>query len=532
MAICDILIVGSGIAGLSLAIKLNSEFPDKKIYIVTKEDELESNTRYAQGGIAVVTDQINDSFQKHIEDTLRAGDGLCNKQVVEKVIQHAQNALLDLTENGVDLDRDENGNYVVGREGGHSRSRIVHYKDMTGFQVAVSLLVKVKTLPGIVLLSDHAAIDLITDRNLPSPNTDEITCYGAFILNKKQLTVEKYLSRVTILATGGVGQVYKTTTNPKVATGDGIAIAHRAGAAISNMEFIQFHPTAFYSDQTCSQSFLITEAIRGYGAFLRNCNGDRFMFKYNIQGELACRDVVARAIESEIRSTEHPCVYLDCTHLPADRLVADFPKIHSYCSEKGIDIAVDYIPVVPAAHYLCGGIDVDLSSRTSIKNLYALGECSHTGLHGANRLASNSLLEAVAFSEFCFQDIRKSIGSIAINSSALSIDHHFRIAAQMSIGLNVLKQKLQNLMTKHAGITRTNRGLMYALGYLELIDDRLELFYGGAISSQLLELRNLLISAKLIVIQSLNRKENRGTFYNTDLDIDYAFNSNKQGIYF
>jgi L-aspartate oxidase len=382
------------------------------------------------------------------------------------------------------------------------------------------------------MLSDHVAMDLITNRTMAGTEQDATACYGAFVLNKKDQKVEKYLSRVTVLATGGVGQVYKVTTNPKIATGDGIAIAHRAGAAITNMEFIQFHPTAFFSDNSSSPNFLITEAVRGYGAFLRNCNGDRFMFHYDAKGELACRDVVARAIESEIRSSGHPCVYLDCTRLPASQLLEDFPKIHSYCLEKGIDIAVDFIPVVPAAHYLCGGIDVDLCARTSIQSLYALGECAHTGLHGANRLASNSLLEAVAFSEFCFHDIRNSIESIPINSSALHLDSNYTITLQKSVGLNVLKEKLQNLMTKHVGITRTSKGLMYALGYLELIDDRLEKFFAGAVSPQILELRNMLISAKLVVIQSLNRTTNKGTFYNTDLDVDYALNSNKQRIYF
>jgi L-aspartate oxidase len=365
MVICDILIIGSGVAGLSLAIKLNSQFPDKKIYIVTKGEELESNTRYAQGGMSAVYSK-SDSFEKHIGDTLKAGDGLCRRDVVEKVVRYAQNALLDLTENGVELDHDPNGDFLLGKEGGHSHARIVHYKDMTGFQIAISLLIKVKTLPGITILSDHTAIDLITNRQLNSSIIESDECYGALIFDNKKHTVLKFPSRMTVLATGGIGQVYKVSTNPKVATGDGIAIAHRAGAAIENMEFIQFHPTAFYSTNSGQQNFLISEAIRGYGAYLRNYHGDRFLFKYHSQGELACRDVVARAIETEIKTGGCPCVFLDCTHLPARELINDFPNIYSYCAEKGIDMTVDLIPVVPAAHYLCGGIRVDLSSRTSI----------------------------------------------------------------------------------------------------------------------------------------------------------------------
>lgn len=528
MAICDVLIIGSGIAGLSLAIKLNNQFPDRKIYIVTKGDELDSNTRHAQGGISVVCDAKRDSLDKHIEDTLKAGDGLCNKQVVEKVIRHSQRALFDLTENGVDLDKDRNGDFLLGKEGGHSESRIVHYKDMTGFQIAVSLLVKVKTIPGIILLSDHTAIDLITDRHRAVLAPEANDCYGAFILNGKTNTVEKILSRVTVLATGGIGQVYKVSTNPGIATGDGIAMAHRAGAAIRNMEFIQFHPTAFYTGVPGDPNFLISEAIRGYGAFLRNYNGQRFAS----EGELACRDVVARAIENEIKTSGHPYVFIDCTHLPSKQLKEDFPNISSYCQKRGIDIANDLIPVIPAAHYLCGGIEVDGSARTSIDNLYALGECSHTGLHGANRLASNSLLEAVAFAEFCFQDIGKKIESVAISSAALSIECPYSTDNIGSTGLAVLKDKVQNLMTKYVGINRTSRGLKYALGYLELVDTRLDKFFPNAISRELLELRNIIITGKLIVVQSLNRKVNKGAFYNIDLDMNYAHDSNKQRIYF
>jgi L-aspartate oxidase len=531
MAICDVLIIGSGVAGLSLAIKLSSRFPDRKIYLVTKGDELQSNTRYAQGGISVVCDTTNDSFEKHIKDTLKAGDGLCDKEIVEKVIGHARHTLSDLIENGVDLDRDANGDFILAKEGGHSSARVVHYKDMTGFQIATSLLVKARSLPGITFLPRHTVIDLITDRHVDGSPVEVKNCFGALVLNEKNKTIETFTSRVTVLATGGIGQVYRTSTNPRIATGDGIGIAHRAGAVIRDMEFVQFHPTALHTHEHDSPHFLITEALRGYGALLRNCYGERFMLKYDPQGELACRDIVARAIENEIKATGYPCVFIDCAHLPADALIRDFPKIYAHCREKSIDITRDLIPVIPAAHYLCGGIHVDGASRTSINNLYALGECSHTGLHGANRLASNSLLEAVAFSEFCFQHISKSIGSIAINP-ALKAEHAYCIESIDGAGLAVVREKVQNVMTKYAGISRTTKGLKYALGYLELAENRLDEFYPDIVSTELLELRNILIAAKLIVVQSLNRRINKGTFYNIDLDTNYAFDPNKQGIHF
>ena len=525
MVICDVLIIGSGIAGLSLAIKLSMQFPDRKILVVTKGDELDSNTVHAQGGISAVCDFKNDSFEKHIEDTLKAGHGLCNREVVEKVIRYGQDALRDLTENGVDFDRDNNRAFVLGQEGGHSCSRIVHYKDMSGFQIAVSLLLKVKTLPGITLLPSHTVIDLITSR-LISPESKVEECHGALILNDKTKTVQKFLSRVTVLATGGIGQVYKTTTNPENATGDGIGIAHRAGASIRNMEFIQFHPTAFYSNQNESPNFLISEAIRGQGAFLRNCNGERFMFKYDSQGELACRDVVARSIENEIKTTGC-CVYVDCRHLSRDDLMKCFPKIYSFCMKKDIDITTDLIPVIPAAHYLCGGISVDISARTSVNNLYAIGECSDTGLHGAKRLASNSLLEAVAFSEFCFQHIRRTIGSVAINSTAINCEFPYQVEKEKGAALSVLREKVQACMTKYVGIRRTTKGLQYALGYLELAEKRLTEYYLKCISTELLEFRNILITSKLVIVHSLNRKINIGAFYNVDLDGDHVFDLNR-----
>ncbi len=520
MALCDILIVGSGVAGLSLAIRLNKEFPNRKIVIITKGSETESNTWLAQGGISAVCDTTHDSFESHIRDTINAGAGLCRKAVVKDVIERAPKALATLVENGTEFDRDSSGEFVLGREGGHSAARIVHYKDMTGFQIAISLLVKVKTLPNIEVLSHHLAVDLITDRQ-PKGQRAAASCVGAVVFDKKASTFENYIARVTVLACGGSGQVYKITTNPSVATGDGIAIAHRAGALIRNMEFIQFHPTAFVNNEDTSSYFLITEALRGSGAYLVNVEGKRFMYDYDAAGELACRDVVARAIVDQMSLTKHRCVYLDCRHLDPIKLKADFPKIYRHLAQKGIDIDQNLIPVIPAAHYTCGGIDVDRSAKTSIANLYALGECSHTGLHGANRLASNSLLEAVVFSDFCFQHIKTILESTSLRADLLENLTQYNII-ETSCGISIIKAKIQALMSKHVGVTRTNYGLHYADRYLTLLSEKFEQVYTNCFSAEIAELRNIMDCAKLIVKQSLARKRNAGSFYCKDLERAYV----------
>lgn len=529
MAICDVLIIGSGIAGLSLAIKLNKEFPDRKIFIVTKESETQSNTTYAQGGISVVSDTSNDSFQSHVSDTLKAGAGLCNKEVVERVVSQAPHALFELIENGTEFDRDSSGDLVLAREGGHSNSRIVHYKDMTGFQIAVSLLVKVKSLPGVVLLSHHVAVDLIIGERSKKESENRNTCSGTVVFDKKRRRFENYVSRVTVLATGGVGQVYQANTNPSIATGDGIAMAYRAGAVIKNMEFIQFHPTAFFLNNDTAPHFLITEALRGHGAYLRNSVGERFMLKYDSSGELACRDVVSRAIEEEIGLSGHPCVYLDCRHLDPETLKRAFPKVHGHCAEKGIDICKDLIPVMPAAHYLCGGIEVDSSSMTTIDNLYAVGECSCTGLHGANRLASNSLLEAAVFADFAFRSIKSTLGSAVVHAEALKNRINYQLV-ETSPGINLIRNKVRMLMTKRAGVVRSTEGLLHALKYLSLLSEKFEEVYGNSFSAEIGELRNLIVCANLIVKQSLERARNVGVFYNRDLDLNYLIDSSQPRV--
>lgn len=518
----DVLIIGSGIAGLSVAIKVAQNFPDRQCVIITKQESAESNTRYAQGGIAVVSDFAHDSFEAHIADTLSAGDGLCDRQVVEHVVHQAPQRLKELMEAGADFDRDESGALILGREGGHKANRIIHSKDVTGLNISTALLERVKALPNISVLSHHVAIDLLLSDDIDERGGRKASCQGAWVLNLETGRIEQYRAYHTVLATGGIGQLYATTTNPLIATGDGIAMASRAGARISNMEFIQFHPTALY-DPGSNPAFLISEAVRGQGAYLRNADGERFVFRYHVDGELACRDVVARAIASEIAQSHEPCVYLDCTHISKDILTRHFPNILQTCLAKGIDITRDYVPVAPAAHYLCGGIDVDLKSRTSIKRLYAVGECSNTGLHGANRLASNSLLEATVFAHNCFEDISASLKGRSYRVDDFAAHNMTGVTYPIDdvAALAKKKEQLQRLMTRYAGIVRSNDGLEQAskeIGVLESACSEGRLY--AIHSPEWYELRNMLVCAKLIVDQSLLRQENRGGFFNRDLRYD------------
>lgn len=530
MPVTDVLIIGSGIAGLSVAIKAAQRFPHCKFCVITKEESIESNTRYAQGGIAVVSDLTKDSFEEHIRDTLNAGDGLCDAAVVKKVIRQAPFRLQELMDIGVDFDRDLFGNLILGREGGHHANRIVHCQDATGIKLSTALLEKVKTLPNITLLAYHVALDLITEEEALKKQAGKNFCYGAYVLDLKTNRIEKQVARLTVLATGGVGQLYRVTTNPLIATGDGIAMAYRAGAKVSNMEFVQFHPTAL-CEPDMNPAFLISEAIRGHGAYLRNNTGERFMFQYHNDGELACRDVVSRAIAMEI--LERECVYLDCTHIPADDILNRFPNIYRKCLSKGIDITRDFIPVAPAAHYLCGGIDVDFRGRTSVRNLYACGECSNTGLHGANRLASNSLLEATVFAHNCFLDIEKCLDQVSIPATILEWNDQSSALHGNFSGLSEMKTSLQNLMTQFAGIVRTTAGLHFALKEVSAMDEKIRKVENQFIlSAPWHELRNMITCAYLIVKQSLQRKENKGAFYNRDLDKNkHEHDQNKQGVH-
>lgn len=512
----DVLIIGSGIAGLSVAIKVAERYPRRQVLLITKQESAESNTRYAQGGIAVVSDFVNDSFEDHVADTLQAGDGLCDIDVVEHVVHQAPERLRELIAIGASFDRLPSGALMLGREGGHKANRIIHSQDVTGLNISTALLEKVKTLANVRLLSHHVAVDLITE---DSTRTKTRSCRGAYVLDLEQNKVEQYVALFTVTATGGAGQLYKTTTNPLIATGDGIAMAYRAGARVSHMEFVQFHPTALYDPGT-SPAFLVSEAVRGQGAYLRNALGKRFMFEYHADGELACRDVVSRAIASEIVATGSPYVYLDCTHIPPAELLSHFPNIYQTCLAKGIDITKDYIPVAPAAHYLCGGIDVDLNSMTSIQNLYACGECSNTGLHGANRLASNSLLEATVFAHDCFKHISGKLDSMTSFADVKESKIICSPSALATSEMAEMKGRVQTIMTREAGIVRSTAGMEGALEEIQTLAHRLtDEKNAFVLSASWYELRNMVTCAILILGQSLQRKENKGGFFNKNLEV-------------
>lgn len=497
------LIIGSGVAGLTFAIKIADQFPDKKVTIITKANEDESNTKYAQGGIAIVTDKAEDSYQKHIQDTLICGDGLCDPTVVEMVITEGPKRLKELIEWGAKFDKNVKGTLDLGKEGGHSENRVVHHKDQTGQEIQRAILFQVHQKENITVLDHHFAIDLITENN---------RCLGAYVLNQKTNEILTFQSDFTLLATGGIGHIYGHTTNPIIATGDGIAMAFRANAAIKEMEFIQFHPTALY-DASTGTSFLISEAVRGFGAYLRTKNGHRFMLDYDSRGDLASRDIVSQSIDLELKKTGDDCVYLDCTHLNMEAFIKHFPMIYERCKSIGIDLAKDWIPVVPAQHYLCGGIVVDKNGKTSVENLFACGECSRTGLHGANRLASNSLLEALVYSDKIYTYLANTSFE---NSQFDGIVSDWKLVEKPEINPDyVVKKKaeLQLLMRQNAGIVRHDADLLKAKEKLTQWQNEIEEKNKNyQISSDVRELQNMITVGTLIVQQSIERNENRGGF--------------------
>jgi len=510
----ELLIIGSGVAGLTLAVKYAETFPKKNITIVTKGTEDESNTKYAQGGVAVVLDDKTDSFQKHIEDTLISGDGLCNKDIVNMVITEGPKRLKELMVWGAQFDLDPTGNLDLGKEGGHSEFRVVHYKDITGYEIERALLARAHQLKNIQILPHHFAIDLITEHQL-NQNAPYTACFGAYVLNENNREIITIQADSTVLAAGGIGRVYGHTTNPNIATGDGIAMAYRAKARIKDMEFVQFHPTALYTKQEGS-AFLISEAVRGFGAYLRTKNGVRFMLNYDDRAELASRDIVSQSIDTELKKTDDSCVYLDCTHLDLDGFKNHFPNIYNTCLENNIDISKNWIPVVPASHYVCGGIEVDRNGKTSITNLFACGECSRTGLHGANRLASNSLLEALVYAH----NIYKYHVDFPVPGKKQEIPD-WQDGGTNSLKDGVLLEdnlkKLQAVMRDYVGIVRSNQRLLEAIALLDAIYTDMDALYRTSkISTTLCELRNMVNVAHLIIGQSLERKENRGGFYNKD----------------
>jgi L-aspartate oxidase len=524
----DFLVIGSGIAGLTYALKVAEAKPGKRVTVITKAHSDETNTKYAQGGIAGVWDDENDSYQKHIEDTLIAGDGLCNEKIVEIVVREGPERIREIIEWGAQFDKDPDGDYALGKEGGHSVNRILHHKDVTGREMERALLQKIQSLPNIRLITHCFVIDLITQHHLGylvTKSTLDIQCYGVYVLNLESNEIEKIISKVTVLAAGGNGQAYRTTTNPIIATGDGVAMAYRAKGRIENMEFIQFHPTALFQPGE-SPSFLITEAVRGDGGILRNKFGEAFMERYDERKDLAPRDIVARAIDSEMKKngTEH--VYLDCRHMGVEKFIHHFPNIYDKCLSIGIDVTKDMIPVAPAAHYSCGGIKTDEFAKTSIRNLYACGECASTGLHGANRLASNSLLEAMVFGHRAYLHSIERLKELealhpqgAVQAEAAIPDWNAegtREPKEMILITQSLKE-LQQVMSDYVGIVRTNVRLTRALKRLDLLFEETENLYRSTkVSPQLCELRNLISVGYLIVKGASFRKESRGLHFNTD----------------
>jgi L-aspartate oxidase len=537
----DFLVIGSGIAGLTYAAKIAEACPDKQVLVLTKTVSNETNTKYAQGGVAGVWDAVKDSYEKHIEDTLVAGDGLCNPHTVEIVVKEGPDRIREIIDWGAEFDKDEDGDYSLGREGGHSEYRILHHKDVTGQEMERALLEKVASLKNISIVNHCFVLDIITQHHmgyLVMKTTPNIQCFGVYVLNLQTQEIEKILATTTLLATGGNGSVYRTTTNPAIATGDGVAMVYRAKGRIENMEFIQFHPTALYEVGLRGQSFLITEAVRGDGGILRNHKGEAFMERYDERKDLAPRDIVARAIDSEmkINGTEH--VYLDCRHMDMEKFVHHFPNIYEKCKSIGIDVATQMIPVAPAAHYSCGGIKTDEHGCTSIDNLYAAGECASTGLHGANRLASNSLLEAMVFAHRAFlHTAPKNSQSGTTNGGQASavvptFQSPFGAVEEVSIpdwdarGTATPKEmilitqslkELQLLMSDYVGIVRNNIRLQRASRRLDLLHAEVEeLYRTSQLSPQLCELRNMITIGYLIVKGAQFREESRGLHFNTD----------------
>lgn len=513
----DVLVVGSGIAGLSYTLKLAQLKPDCRIVMLSKRDVLESNTKYAQGGIAVVQDFDDDSFEKHIQDTLIAGDGLCNPEVVSFVVKEGPDRLKELLAWGTNFDK-EGDHLHLGKEGGHTAHRIVHFKDKSGFEIQQSLISQLKKTPNVTLLENHTLVNLITEHQINS--SAQRRCYGAYVISLIDERIVKITAQATVLSTGGAGQVYEFNTNPSGATGDGIAAAYRAKVPISNIHFVQFHPTAL-QPKLEGETFLISEAVRGEGAVLKNHLGERFMFQYDARGELASRDIVARAIEIELNKSEDAMVYLDCSPIGEINFKNHFPTILEACHRVGVNPFVEGIPVVPAAHYFCGGIDVDEHSATPLKGLYAIGECSHTGLHGANRLASNSLLEALVFAHRAAQHSSDFLEGEKLDDAVFEQipdwKHYELVQDKERKTLTHLKKAVQSLMNRKVAIFKSTKGLLEAERELASLYKASEAWYvNHKLSPQICELRNLINIAYLIIKQSQNCTENKGGFFNND----------------
>jgi len=511
----DFLVIGSGIAGLSYALKVAAH---GKVLITTKSNAEETATKYAQGGIAAVM-YTPDTYEKHIRDTMIAGDELSDPEIVRITITESTERVKELIDWGTQFDKEESGRYNLAKEGGHSEHRVLHHKDKTGLEIERALLEQVKKHPNIEVWENHFAVDIITQHHLGvdiTRRTRNVSCFGAYILDPDSGDIHTILARITMLATGGSGMVYNTTTNPKIATGDGIAMAYRAKGLVENMEFIQFHPTSLYNPGE-KPSFLITEALRGFGGILKTRAGDEFMQKYDERQSLAPRDIVARAIDNELKLSGDDHVCLDCTHLDSNELINHFPTIYAKCLSINIDITKEMIPVIPAAHYICGGIKVDASSMSSIQHLFASGECASTGLHGANRLASNSLLESAVFSHRASIQSINLFNNIEFNDDVPDWNAEGTVLNEEMILITQSMKELQSIMTNYVGIVRSKLRLKRALDRLEIIyRETEELYNRSVLTVSICELRNLINIAYLIIKMAASRKESRGLHYSID----------------
>jgi len=511
----DFLVIGSGIAGLSYAIKVAEK---GKVLIVTKSQQDETATKYAQGGIAAVM-YTPDSYEKHIEDTMNAGDYLSDAEIVRMTITESTDRIEELIDWGTNFDKDASGEYELGREGGHSERRVLHHKDSTGLEIERALLVEVQRHPNIEVWENHFAIDIITQHHLGKEinrGKTTVDCFGAYIYNPFQEQIHTVLSKITMLATGGIGNLYTNTTNPEIATGDGIAMVYRAKGMVDHMEFVQFHPTSLFNPGE-KPAFLITEALRGFGGVLKDSEGREFMDHYDSRASLAPRDIVARAIDNEMKQSGEEFVYLDCTHLSKGDLINNFPKIYAKCLDLGLDISRDQIPVVPSAHYSCGGVKVDKDAASSIINLYASGECAATGLHGANRLASNSLLESVVFSHRAAVDSLQKVDAIHWREDIPDWNDKGMLHNEEMVLITQSTKELQSMMSHYVGIVRSDLRLKRALDRLEIIYRETEsLFHKSRISVEICELRNLINVGYLVIKMAQKRKESIGLHFSID----------------
>ncbi len=507
----DFLVIGSGLAGLSFAIQAAKH---GKVVIVTKQEVKESATNYAQGGIASVCSE-DDTFDAHIQDTIVAGAGVCHEDVVKMVVEEGPTVIKNLVDWGVMFTTSGNS-YHLTREGGHSQRRIYHTDDLTGREIERALVAAAKADPNIEIYEHHAAIDLITESKICKKNLGTNRCFGAHVLDNQNNVVRTFISKITLLATGGAGKVYLYTCNPDVVTGDGVAMAYRAGASIANMEFMQFHPTTLYHPQ--AKSFLISEAVRGEGAILRRRDGTPFMEFYHNLKDLAPRDIVARAIDNEMKTHGDDCVYLDITHKDPKFIKKRFPNIYETCLKFNLDMTKEPLPVVPATHYLCGGVVSDKNGETDIKNLYAIGEVAFTGLHGANRLASNSLLEAAVFAGRAYRHAVEELNNSDFVSPVIpDWDSGTATDSDEMVVVSQNWDEIRRCMWNYVGIVRSDKRLARAMSRVKLIQEEIvEYYWDFKVTSDLIELRNIATVAELIIMSAQMRKESRGLHFNID----------------